>query len=162
MPYHKTKKLADDYLIQSTLDYLVLKPSLVYGQDGESYHFFKRLSNLPVIPIIGKGQQLIQPVHIDILVNAITTYLNSNTNGKMAIDVVGPKDMSYQHWMQSLRTKKSKYYFLSIPFKLMMFIAKIAKFFGSKLLSPDNLTMLMQNSTADVTPLQKFLSEEKK
>jgi len=161
VPYHKTKKLADDYLIQSTLDYLIIKPSLIYGEGGESYRFFKKLSNLPLIPLIGGGQQMIQPVHIGVLVNVITTYLKSSIKGQKIIDVVGPKAISYQHWMQSLRTKNTKIRFLSIPFKLMMFIAKIANLFGAKLLSPDNLTMLKQNNTADVKPLQNFLNGRK-
>jgi uncharacterized protein YbjT (DUF2867 family) len=160
--YHKTKKQADDYLKQSNLNWFILKPSLVYGEQGESYRLFKRLSNLPLIPLVGKGQQLIQPVHIDVLVQTILHCLHSNTKTNQSLNVVGPKAISYQTWMQSLRTKKSKARFLAIPFKLMLFFAKLGSFFGLKLLSPDNLTMLKQNNIADITPLQNFLEGEKK
>jgi uncharacterized protein YbjT (DUF2867 family) len=159
--YHKTKKHADDYLKQSKLDWFILKPSLVYGEDGESYSFFKKLSNLPLIPLIGDGQQLIQPIHVEVLVETIMRSLETETNSQLELNIVGPQAMSYQQWMLSLRTKKSKARFLCIPFKLMMYFAQLGKLLGLKLLSPDNLTMLKQNNTADVTPLQNFLKGEK-
>jgi uncharacterized protein YbjT (DUF2867 family) len=159
--YHKTKKQADDYLKQSNLNWFILKPSLVYGEEGESYRLFKRLSNLPLIPLVGKGQQLIQPVHIDVLVQTIIQCLHSDTKTNQSLNVVGPKAISYQQWMQILRTKKSKARFLAIPLKLMLFFAKLGSLFGLKLLSPDNLTMLKQNNIADVAPLQNFLDGEK-
>lgn len=160
--YQKSKKQADDCLKQSNLNWFILKPSLVYGEQGESYRLFKRLSNLPLIPLVGKGQQLIQPVHIDVLVQTILQCLLEDTNNNEVLNVVGPKAISYQQWMQSLRTKKSKARFLAIPFKLMLFFAKLGSLFGLKLLSPDNLTMLKQNNIADVTPLQNFLDGENK
>ncbi len=156
--YHKTKKHADDYLKHSKLGWFILKPSLVFGKDGESFAFFKSLSNLPLIPLIGDGQQMIQPVDVGVLVQVILGCLDSETKDHQVLDVVGPKALSYQQWMQSLRTKKSKARFICIPFKLMMFFAKISSLLGFKLLSPDNLTMLKQNNTADVTPLNNFLN----
>jgi uncharacterized protein YbjT (DUF2867 family) len=158
--YHKTKKQADDYLKQSKLDWFILKPSLVYGEDGVSYRFFKRLSNLPLIPLIGDGLQMIQPVHVDILVKTILACLETITDSQLELNVVGPQAISYQQWMQSLRTKKSKARFICIPFKLMMLFASMGQFLGLKLLSPDNLTMLKQNNIADEQPLISFLKGE--
>ena len=160
--YHKSKKQADDYLIQSNLNWFILKPSLVYGEAGESYRFFKKLSNLPLIPLVGKGQQLIQPVHIDVLIQTISRCLHPETENNLTLNVVGSDAISYQQWMQNLRTKKSKARFLAIPFKLMLFFAKLGSLFGLRLLSPDNLTMLKQNNIADVAPLQNFLNGEDK
>ena len=160
--YHTTKKQADDYLKRTKLKWFILKPSLVYGENGVSYAFFKKLSNLPLIPLIGDGQQMVQPVHIDVLVQAILCCLEVQNKSQLEINVVGPQALSYKQWMQQLRTKDSKGRFIKIPFKLMMLIAKLGQLFGLKLLSPDNLTMLKQNNIADVTPLQILLNGENK
>lgn len=155
--YHKTKKLADDYLQQSNLHWFILKPSLVYGEAGDSFQFFKKLSNLPLIPLIGDGQQLIQPVHIKVVILTVLRCLDNELGTSRILNLVGPQAMTYQHWMQSIRSKKSTARFIRLPFKMMMLFAKLGRMFGLRFLAPDNLIMLKQNNCADPRPLQNFL-----
>jgi len=78
--YHKSKREADEYLRNSTLHYCILKPSIVYGEDGVSTELFKGLSALPVTPIIDDGEQLLQPIYINDLVKTLNTCVKDNKN----------------------------------------------------------------------------------
>ena len=158
--YHKTKKQADDFLRQSNLEWFILYPSLVYGENGKSFAFFKKLSNLPMILLVGNGQQLIQPVHIDILIKTIQVCLSSEQS-RQAINVVGEKPLSYKQWMQKLRTKGSKPWFVPIPLWFVRLAALILKPFNLQFLTNDNLTMLQRNNIADFTPLKNLLENLK-
>jgi len=154
--YHKSKLKADDYLRQSTLEWFVLRPSLIFGEGGKSYVFFKCLSNLPIIPLVGGGQQLIQPIAVDEMVAVIEKcILNKRPN--QTFDVVGDKPITYKQWMLQLRNKQSKARFMTLPISWMKFMAKLLKPFKLKLLSTDNLTMLEQNNVADSLPLKEFI-----
>lgn len=160
--YHKTKKQADDYLRNSTLEWLVLRPSLVFGEGGKSFNYFQKLSKLPLIPLIGKGQQLIQPVQINLLIKTISKSIKTK-QAKQTIDVVGEQAISYRDWMIKLRqnqSKLSKPRFIKMPMGLMVFIAKLLKPLDLQLLSKDNLTMLQQNNVGDYLPLKTFLEKE--
>ena len=158
--YHKTKKQADDFLRQSNLDWFILYPSLVYGENGKSFAFFKKLSNLPMIPLVGNGQQLIQPVHIEVLIMVIKAGLESKQT-RQSINVVGENPLSYKQWMQKLRSRNSKPWFLPIPFWMFRLAAFILKPFNLQFLTNDNLSMLQRNNIADFTPLKNFLEKLK-
>ena len=160
--YHKTKKQADYYLRNSCLEWFVLRPSLVYGGGGKSYKFFQKLSRLPLIPLIGGGEQHIQPVHVDVLIQIIEkSLLMKKVN--QTIDVVGPQAISYKDWMIKLRQEQSihsKPRFVRIPMGLMQFMAKLLRPLNLQLLSKDNLTMLQQNNVGDYLPLKNFLENK--
>ncbi len=154
--FHKSKKRADDYLRSRSLQWFILRPSLVYGKGGKSFGFFKSLSNLPLIPLMGDGEQLIQPISINRIVAVIEKCIESKDTNK-TIDVVGNKAISYKQWMQQLRSKKSSARFIKIPLKLMKFISWVLKPLNLQLLSKDNLIMLEQNNVSDVLPLHEFM-----
>ncbi|MCG7918760.1 MAG: SDR family NAD(P)-dependent oxidoreductase, partial [Candidatus Thiodiazotropha taylori] len=63
--YHLSKRAADCYLRASPIDWVIVMPSIVYGAGAKSMAFFKALSALPVIPLIDRGDQPIQPIHIN-------------------------------------------------------------------------------------------------
>jgi len=157
--YHKSKKQADDFLRNSQLDWFILQPSLVYGEGGESFKFFQFLSNLWLIPLMGNGKQMIQPVHINTVIQTIKQCLMT-TETNQTIEVIGKQAISYKDWITSLRKKKSKPRYISIPIGLMKFISRILKPFKLKLISEDNFIMLEQNNTGDYNKLKSFLENQ--
>lgn len=156
-PYQRSKKFADDVLRSLPLAWFILRPSLVYGEGGQSSRFFQRLANLPCILLPGSGRQLIQPVHIDDLVAAVLACLTA-TPAQRTLDVVGPTAMSFSEWLQRLRRHQGKHPAptLAIPLSLLLGVARLARFVVP-LLQPDNLRMLQQGNSADVEPLQQLL-----
>lgn len=158
--YHKSKKLADDYLKSTILGWFILKPSLVYAEGGKSYAFFKKFSNLPIIPLIGKGLQMIQPVHIDVLINTIKACLHTDEM-KQEIEVVGEKPLSFKSWLLKIRTKSYTPWFLPLPVNLVRLVAYLLKPLNLQFLSNDNITMLEQNNCGDYSKLRNFLENNK-
>lgn len=156
-PYHLTKKSADDVLRALPLEWFVLRPSLVYGMGGKSTQWFTRLVSLPVIPLVGKGLQAIQPVHVADVVDAVMACLSTQP-AQCTIDVVGPQAMTFTEWLQRLRHAmgKSPAPTLVIPNALVNLTAHLLHPM-LPLLHPDNLRMLAQGNTADVQPLAQLL-----
>jgi len=156
-PYQLSKKSADDLLRSLPLAWFVLRPSLVYGAGGKSAALFERMATLPLIPVVEQGSQLIQPVHITDLVDAVLACLNA-TEARRTIDVVGPNTMSFADWLQRLRLKAGKKVAntVSVPFKAMLALSYLGHFVVP-LLHPDNMRMLQQGNTSDVQPLSELL-----
>jgi uncharacterized protein YbjT (DUF2867 family) len=156
-PFLTSKKQADDYLRNRNCDWFVLRPSLVYGDGGVSSAMLRKLAALPLIPVIGKGEQMLQPVAIKDLVDTVMQCIHSDDT-RQTLDVVGPVPISYLDWLQLMRQQlgKSPAHTLKLPFDCALVIAGFARHLNP-MMEPDNIRMLQQGNTADVTPLANFI-----
>jgi uncharacterized protein YbjT (DUF2867 family) len=155
--YHLSKRAADDYLRRLDLDWFVLRPSLIYGRGGTSADLFMRLATWPLIPVIGDGQQELQPVHISDVVATVMQSLTS-ADTRQTLDIVGNATFTYSEWMQRMRQAQGLPWagLLHIPFQLAMAFARLGRHFNP-MLQPENLRMLQTSYQADVRPLAQFL-----
>lgn len=157
VPYQLSKKAADEGLKALSLDWFILRPSLVYGPGGSSDAMFRRLAALPIISLPGGGQQRIQPVNVTDVVATVLQCLTAEPS-KQVINVVGPQEYTLETWLQALRAQQGKKpaITIAIPWSLIMLSAKL----GHKLipvLHPDNMHMLEKGNTADVSGYKQFL-----
>ena len=102
-PYHTSKEEANVYLRALGVDYALLHPSIVYGDDGKSTALFQALASLPFTPIIQDGSQKLQPIYIDDLSATVLTCMKSDKK-KIELEVVGEDIVSYKELLQGFRT----------------------------------------------------------
>ena len=155
--YHLSKRAADDCLRSLDLDWFVLRPSLVYGRGGKSADLFMRLAALPLIPVIGDGQQKLQPVHIYDVVASVLQCLTSS-EPRQTLDISGNETITFAEWLQCLRHAQGlpRARLLHIPFPMAMVCARLGRHFNP-MLQAENLRMLQKGCCADVRPLVQFL-----
>lgn len=155
--YHLSKRAADDCLRSLDLDWFVLRPSLIYGRGGKSSALFMRLATLPLIPVIGDGQQKLQPVHISDVVATVLLSLTACTT-RQTLDIAGSETITFAEWLQSMREARGmpRAGLLHIPFALAMSGAWLGRYLNP-ILQPENLRMLKAGYWADVQPLEQFL-----
>lgn len=158
--YHLSKRAADDYLRSLPLDWFVLRPSLIYGQGGKSAELFMRLAALPLIPVIGDGQQALQPVHISDVVAAVLQCLGC-AQTRQTLDILGPQTFSFAEWLQQMRLAQGlpRAGLLRIPYRAALASTYLARYFNP-ILQPDNLRMLQRGYRADCAPLARFLGRQ--
>jgi len=158
--YHLSKRMADDFLRSLDLDWVILRPSLVYGRGGGSSEVFMTMAKLPVISVVGNGQQLLQPIHVsDVAVTVLSAL--TTTKVRQTLDVVGTEVVSFEGWLQCMRRAQglTKGNVIHIPVLLVSLFFQLGKFF-SPMLQPDNLRMLQTSYKASAQPLTQFLGSE--
>jgi uncharacterized protein YbjT (DUF2867 family) len=103
--YARTKLAADTALAASRLDWVILRPSLVYASDAYGgTALFRALAALPFfIPVIGKGDQLFQPIHVDDLASIIIAILATPELRARVIAPVGPDRIAFKDILLDLR-----------------------------------------------------------
>lgn len=103
--YAATKRAADRYLESTDLDWVVLRPSLVYARGSYGGTALMRaLAVLPfAIPVIGDGEQKFQPIHVDDLVATVTAVLRRADISRTIIDPVGPTVLTMRQILIDLR-----------------------------------------------------------
>ncbi|WP_230483843.1 SDR family oxidoreductase [Sphingomonas sp. Leaf21] len=104
--YHRSKAAADDHLagMGDAISWAIVRPSLVLGHGGQSSALFTTLAALPVTPDLGRADGLVQPIHVDDLVEILIRLLRAPLPLAVRIDAVGPEAMSTAALVTILRS----------------------------------------------------------
>ncbi|MES2262824.1 MAG: SDR family oxidoreductase [Pseudomonadota bacterium] len=92
--YWRSKGAAEDALRQCSLDSVIVRPSLVYGDDGASSRLFLSLATLPVLMLPLAQRARVQPVHIDDLVAALIALLLASDRHPEQTGGIRPQSVS--------------------------------------------------------------------
>ena len=146
--YHKTKYMAENYVIKSDLDYTIFRPSVVYGPGDEFINMLNSMMKRTFLfTYFGDGGYKMQPVSVyevaELFVNAIE---NRNTFKKI-YSVCGNKVLTYKELLQLIiRITNKKVFLFSIP---EIFISIFVKIFGNTTFTPittDQFIMLKEGN----------------
>lgn len=157
--YHLSKKRADDFLTSLPLHSVIVQPSIVFGPGGGSARMFTMLATLPASGIPGRGEQQMQPVHVDDLADAIVAVLDRPLSSGTRLPVVGPQALSMRSYLQSLRKALGlgRSLLVPIPMPLMRMAASIGQHIPGSILDPETREMLVRGNTGDPAPLTALL-----
>lgn len=158
-PYMRSKREADAFLSKSSIPYLILRPSLIVGIDGQSSRFFRALASLPLIPLPGRGGQQIQPVDINDVCECILAWINNVNRQSQITNAVGPIPITYRSMLEQYRELMGlpSAWFIPIPHVLMRLAARCAAVLPQKILTADSLRMLEQNNVASPSAFSDLL-----
>ncbi len=151
--YHRSKAAADDHLaaMGTAIGWAIVRPSLVIGHGGQSSALFTTLAALPVTPALGSADGLVQPIHVDDLVEILVRLLRAPLPLAVRIDAVGPEAMTTEGVVTILRG------WLGLPDTIRValprwWIAAVARL-GIGPVTREGLAMLAAGNTACVEPL---------
>ena len=87
------KRTGEAALRASTLDFTILRPSMIYGTpaDRNMARLLTWVGRFPVVVVPGAGRTPQQPVHVDDLVSALVAALAQTPQGGREYDVGGPQ-----------------------------------------------------------------------
>ena len=153
--YHLSKKTADDYLASLPLRAFILQPSLVYGKEGVSARIFKTLASMPFFVRFGNAEQLVQPIHVDDVVDAIVSLVRLPPPASVGstvrrIALVGPAALPFTGYLAQLRAAMGmgKLRVLRLP----RLLGRALAWLRIGLFDPDALRMLDRGNSADPGP----------
>jgi len=117
---------------------------------------------MPVVPLPGRGEQRMQPIHIDDLTEAIVRILGDATTSRTRIDLVGPQSLSLRELLASLRAAMhlSPPRFLPIPMPLVRVGARVAGVSAMSPLDSETLSMLEAGTSGDPAATRLLLGRE--
>ena len=115
--YHQTKWAAEEAVRGSGLDWTVFRPSVIYGPGDGFVNLFARMSRWsPVLPVIGRGTALLQPVSVDGVARAFARALDSQAAVCQTYDLCGPDRLTLPQVLQAiLRATRRRRMIVRIP-----------------------------------------------
>lgn len=150
-PYMQSKQKADDFLQTLSVDWAILRPSLIYGKDGASTRMFMLLSKMPLLMLPHGGKQIVQPLHIDDIAQAVVNLLAPNTATpplRQIIECVGSEDVTLGGLIASYRMQRgdSAPWVMAVPNIMLNTMAWLGDRIPALPVGSDTLKMLTASS----------------
>lgn len=158
--YHQSKWAAEEFVRGSGLDYTIFRPSIIYGQRDMFVNLFAKIARLsPIVPIMGNGQNKMQPVPVADVASAFVQALNEPKSIGQTFDLCGPQGLTFNEIIATiLRVTGRKRLKLHVPMSIARFQAAVLEFVFAKLLGKappfnrDQLLMLQEHNIGNPQP----------
>ena len=157
--YFRSKRAADEFLMAQPLDWQIVRPALVYGPAGDSAQFFRMLASLPIVGLPAGGHQIVQPVHIDDLVQGVLSLIESPMLVCQRVDFVGAEPIEYRDMLSTYRAAMgfAPSIMIGIPAAVMRFVARVLDVVPGAMLNSETWQMLQEGNAGDTGNLSTLL-----
>lgn len=93
----KVRVAAEESIVNSSLDYTIVRPTMIYGLPGDRNmeRLLRSLRRFPLVFAPNGGTNLQQPVHVDDLAKALVAAASSEGASRRAINVPGPRPLAF-------------------------------------------------------------------
>ncbi|NOT33354.1 MAG: NAD(P)H-binding protein [Candidatus Eisenbacteria bacterium] len=158
-PYGRTKLEGERLVAASGLEWVTVRPSLVYGSSdiGLFATLSAYLKKLPVVPVIGDGKIELDPVHVED-VNAVIEQCVTRADviGK-SYDLLGPERVTFNDFLalvsRSLGVQKPV---VHLPGPLALLMASVLGMISKRPpVSVDNVLGMISPARVDREPLRR-------
>ncbi|MBA5685612.1 SDR family oxidoreductase [Rugamonas apoptosis] len=162
--YWRSKGEAEAALRRRRLHATIVRPSLVYGEEGASSRLFRTLATLPLLAMPMAHGAPVQPIHVDDLAAVIVRLLLRDEDAPAELAAVGPRALSMAGYLAALRAGMGAppALVLELPLPLARLTARLAALHPASALTPDAQTMLERSAdggnTADAGPVSAVLA----
>jgi uncharacterized protein YbjT (DUF2867 family) len=160
VPYFAAKWEMESSVREAGLEYVILRPSFVFGRDGGVLPTFVRLARFsPVTPIIGPGTQRLQPIWVEDLAQYYARALTDPTAANRTFELGGPDAVTWnEFWQRLKRVLGVRRPSVHVPFGAMRAQATVTERLPGAPVTRDQLTMLAlgDNVVTDPSAVETF------
>jgi uncharacterized protein YbjT (DUF2867 family) len=144
VPYYRAKWDMEQTVKESGLEYVIFRPSLVFGPGGAALQQFKKMAKLaPVTPIVGPGTQRLQPIWIGDVGAYFAAALERPEAAGKTFEIGGPDVVTWNEFWARLKTALGiRRPSLHLPFGLMRAQAVVLELLPKPPVTRDQLKML--------------------
>jgi nucleoside-diphosphate-sugar epimerase len=158
--YGETKLRAESLLAASGVPTVMFRPTMVYGRGSREFEtFLAAVRRLPVVPVVGSGRNLLQPVCIHDVVDAALAALDSSAAIGKTYDIAGPRPVPFDELVQATARALGKRRVVA-PFPVWLGMAA-ARALGKAMAHPpltiDQVLAFTQDTRADLGPARADL-----
>ncbi len=115
--YLYSKWQGEQEVVGGGLPYVIIRPSLIFGPGDEFTNAVAALVRcLPVTPVIGSGNNRLQPIHVDDVAQCVALSLSGNIRGNRTVEIGGPDQLSYNEIIRTVaRSMDRRRFVVNVP-----------------------------------------------
>jgi uncharacterized protein YbjT (DUF2867 family) len=151
---HRTKGRVEEIIRNSGLAYTIIRTGIVFGQDDAFInHIAMTLASNPLVYLmVGQGEVVLHPIHVDDLVQTLVQALESITVVDATIEFGGPEYTSMRDLVRTvMRVTGQRRLVIGVAPYLMRFIVRMYGFVVVRaMITPQWMDLLATNRTATI------------
>src|SRR4051794_229921 len=122
----------------------ILRPSVVFGPEDQFFNRFAAIATIsPVLPLIGGGETLFQPVYVGDVAEAVVRVIDDSSSAGRTYELGGPRTYSMRALVELLLEEiRRKRLLVNLPFGAAAMQARLLSLLPDALLTPDQVEML--------------------
>ncbi|WP_252891844.1 NAD(P)H-binding protein [Thermoclostridium stercorarium] len=162
--YATTKLMAEEEVRKSGLEYMIVRPALIYeGRKGSLGKIIRYVEKLPFVPVFGDGNAKEQPIHIDEIVNLTVAMIKDFKPGTV-LYAAGKEAMTFREMINIIaRTMNKKAKILTIPAKPVHAVLRLFEKAGIHIgISSEQVAHMSEDLAADMNETLKLYPVELK
>jgi NADH dehydrogenase len=153
VPYYRAKWEMERIVQASGLEYVIFRPSFVFGPGGAALQQFRKIAKLaPVTPIVGPGTQRLQPIWIEDIGAYFAAGVARAEAANRTFEVGGPDVVTWNEFWdrlkQALGIRRPS---IHLPFGLMRVQAAVLEKLPKPPVTRDQLKMLAAGDSVVTT-----------
>jgi uncharacterized protein YbjT (DUF2867 family) len=160
VPYFAAKWEMERAVKESGLEYVIFRPSFIFGKDGGVLPTFVRLARFaPVIPVIGAGTRRMQPIWVEDVAEYYAAALDLSSAANQTFELGGPEAVTWnEFWERLKRAVGAHRPSVHLPVALMRLQAALTEKLPGAPVTRDQLTMLElgDNVVTDASAVETF------
>lgn len=153
--YHQTKWQAEQAVRQSSLNWTIFRPSLIYGAGSPFLDMLlKQVRLLPIVPVIGDGSYRMSPVYVEDVARGFAKALDRSQTIEGTYHCCGPQELTYLDILEAIGKAlgKKRVRTLKQPLPLMRPLTAILEPIPWFPLTSCQLQMLVEGNCCDPHP----------
>ena len=162
--YASTKLMAEEEVKNSGLEYMILRPALIYeGKKGSLGKIMDYVEKLPFVPVFGSGKAKEQPIHIDELINLTVAMIKDFKPGT-TLYAAGRDAMTFREMISVIaRSMNRKGRILPIPAAPVRAVLRLFEKAGIHIgISSEQVAHMSEDLVADMNETLKLYPIELK
>ena len=100
--YAESKLQAEKLIHESGMAATVIRPNLIIGKNSPQLKKISDMTNLPVIPVVGSGKKLIQPISVDQLSQILLKTIENEKIISHTITVSGSEALTFNKFLDKI------------------------------------------------------------
>jgi nucleoside-diphosphate-sugar epimerase len=158
--YAVSKLRSEEFVRKSGLDWVILRPSEVYGVEMEEGigKLVAWVKKFPIIPVIGDGFYFLSPVSVDDVVQVMAEILKDDSIKKETLNLCGPEKMTMNELIDRLaRIQKVQVKKIFLPVWFVRMGIGILSIFKSSLAFSDQIPRLLCKKDQSIDKIQGMI-----
>jgi uncharacterized protein YbjT (DUF2867 family) len=156
VPYFHAKWEMEQAVKASPLDWVIFRPSFVFGADGGVLPtFIRQVRWSPVTPVVGSGEQRLQPIWVEDVAECFARAVDLAAAVGTTFELGGPDVITWNGLYDRIRTVlRARRATLHVPVPLMRLGATLTDRLPGAPITRDQLTMLVDggDQVCDIAP----------
>lgn len=146
--YARTKAAGEAAVLARVPGAVILRPSIVFGPEDGFFNRFAAMARIsPVLPLIGGGRTLFQPVYVGDVGQAVLAAASGAAGAGTVYELGGPEVKSFRECLELLlQTIGRKRLLVDLPFGLATAQARLLQLLPGAPLTVDQVEMLKSDN----------------